>query len=46
VDGIYQNMKRVLDNPELHSYYKEKISERKKIIDFDKRVSEIEKLFN
>ncbi|SHJ34778.1 glycosyltransferase [Pseudobutyrivibrio xylanivorans] len=46
VDGIYNNMRRVLENPELRSYYKNKISERKEIIDFYKRAAEIEKLFS
>ncbi len=42
--GIYQGMKRVLDDPQLHEEYKKKISERKKVIDFDTRMAEIEKL--
>jgi len=45
--GIYEGMKRVLDNPDLHTYYKDKIKERKKIIDQDSRFKEIEDmLFN
>ncbi len=40
--GIYKGMKKVLDNPELQKYYKEKIIERKKIIDQDLRFKEIE----
>ena len=31
VQGIADNMRKVLDNPELHDYYKKKISERKSI---------------
>lgn len=47
VVGIYNGMKKVLDNPELHKYYKDKIIERKKIIDQDLRYKEIEEmLFN
>ena len=44
VKGIYEGMKKVLDNPELHAHYKEKIIERKKIIDEDLRYKEIEDL--
>ncbi len=44
VIGIYNGMKKVLDNPELHDYYKEKIIERKKIIDEDQRFREIEEM--
>ena len=44
VRGIYEGMKRVLDNPELREHYKEKIIERKKIIDEDLRYKEIEEL--
>lgn len=47
VVGIYNGMKKVLDNPELHKYYKDKIMERKKIIDQELRFKEIEDmLFN
>ncbi len=42
VIGIYNGMKKVLDNPELQKYYKDKIIERKKIIDQDLRFKEIE----
>ena len=42
--GIYKAMKRVLDNPELHEYYKNKIIERKSIITYQERIKEIEKL--
>ena len=44
VRGIYEGMKRVLDNPELREHYKEKIIERKKIIDEDLRYKEIVEL--
>ena len=47
VVGIYNGMKKVLDDPELQKHYKEKIIERKKIIDQDQRFKEIEDmLFN
>lgn len=46
VQGIVENMRKVLDNPELQSHYKKKISERKSIIDFEERLAEIEKLFS
>ena len=47
VIGIYNGMKKVLDNPELHDFYKDKIIERKSIIDQEKRFKEIEDmLFN
>ncbi|SFN58442.1 Glycosyltransferase involved in cell wall bisynthesis [Pseudobutyrivibrio sp. UC1225] len=42
--GIYKSMKRVMDDPSLHDYYKNKIMERKKIITYQERISEIEKL--
>ena len=44
VVGIYKAMKRVLDNPELREYYKNKIMERKSIITYQERIREIEKL--
>lgn len=44
VVGIYKSMKRVLDNPELREYYKNKIMERKSIITYQERIREIEKL--
>lgn len=39
---IYENMKRVIEHPELHEYYREKIMERKRIIRFEQRFEEIE----
>lgn len=45
VIGIYEGMKRVIEHPELQSYYKQKIMERKTIITFEERIHEIEKLF-
>lgn len=45
VRGIYEEMKRVIDNPKLHEYYKQRIMERKKIITYEKRLEEIEKMF-
>lgn len=44
VIGIYRGMKEVLENPKLHTYYKEKIVKRKNIINFDERMKEIEEL--
>lgn len=44
VIGIYKAMKRVMDEPELHDYYKKKIMERKSIITYEERIKEIEKL--
>ena len=44
VVGIYKSMKRVLDNPELREYYKNKIMKRKSIITYQERIREIEKL--
>lgn len=44
VVGIYKAMKRVMDDPGLHEYYKNKIMERKKIITYQERIREIEKL--
>lgn len=46
VYGIYKSMKRVLDDPKLHEYYKAKITERKSIISYEERIAEIEKLFS
>lgn len=45
VVGIYEAMKRVIQNPQLHDSYKQKIMERKKIITYQKRIDEIEELF-
>ncbi len=45
VYGIYQGMKKVLDNPSLHSFYKDKIKERKQIIKYQERIDEIENLW-
>ncbi len=45
VRGIYESMKRVIDNPKLHEYYKQRIMERKRIITYEKRLEEIEKMF-
>ena len=45
VRGIYEDMKRVIDNPKLHEYYKQRIMERKRIITYEKRLEEIEKMF-
>ncbi len=42
VIGIYNGIKKVLDNPELHAHYKAKIMERKSIIDYENRFKEIE----
>ena len=44
VVGIYKAMKRVMDDPSLHDYYKKKIMERKKIITYQERIHEIEQL--
>ncbi len=47
VIGIYNGMKKVMDNPELNQYYRDRIIERKKIIDKEVRFKEIEDmLFN
>ncbi len=43
---IYEEMKRIIENPELHEHYKEKIMERKKIISFNERINDIECLLN
>ncbi len=45
VFGIYQGMKRVMDHPELHEHYREKILERRQIISYEDRMDAIEKLF-
>lgn len=45
VRGIYEDMKRAIDNPKLHEYYKQRIMERKRIITYEKRLEEIEKMF-
>ena len=42
--GIYQGMKKVLDNPELKDGYEKRIRERSRIITFDDRIAEIEKI--
>lgn len=42
--GIYKEMKRVLDNTELHDYYKKKIIERKEIVKYRERIELIEEL--
>ncbi|WP_022765623.1 glycosyltransferase [Butyrivibrio sp. XPD2006] len=44
VIGIYQGMKKVLDNPGLLEGYTKKICERKSIINYDDRMAEIEKI--
>lgn len=45
VVGIYEGMKRVIENPQLHEHYKQKIMERKEIITYKQCIDEIEKLF-
>lgn len=45
VIGIYNAMKRVLDNPDLRAEYKTKIMERKSIITYRERIDAIEDLF-
>lgn len=44
--GIYQGMKRVIENKELQAHYKQQIIQRSSIIGADHRFQEIEKLFN
>jgi glycosyltransferase involved in cell wall biosynthesis len=44
VKGVYEGMKKVLDDPSLQKYYKQKIIERKKIINQDERFKAIEDL--
>ena len=44
VKGIYEGMKRVLDDPSLQEYYKRKIIERKEIINENERYQAIEEL--
>ena len=44
VKGIYEGMKKVMDDPALHEHYKEQILERRKIIDQDQRFKAIEEL--
>lgn len=46
VVGIYEGMKKVIDDPTLHEHYKNKIMERKKIITYKERIDEIEELFD
>lgn len=43
--GIYEGMKKVIQDHDLHTYYKQKIGERKNIIGYEKRFQEIESLF-
>ena len=45
VSGIYEGMKRVIEDKELHSHYQQKIMERKSIIQYEERIQEIEKLW-
>ena len=44
VKGIYEGMKKVIEDPSLQEHYKEKILERRKIIDQDQRFREIEEM--
>lgn len=44
VYGMYAGMKRVMDEPELHDWYRHKIKERKAIITYEKRFQAIEEL--
>lgn len=41
---IYEGMKRIIQNPDLHDHYKEKIIERKGVINFKERIDSIEDL--
>lgn len=43
--GIYEGMKRVIENPELHTYYQQKIRERKSIIEYEGRIHSIEQMW-
>lgn len=43
--GLYNAMKDVLENPQLHAHYKNKIMQRKDIIKFEERIEDIEELF-
>ena len=45
VIGIYEGMKRVIEEPGIHDYYKQKIKERKSIIEYEGRIREIEQLW-
>lgn len=45
VVAIYEGMKMVIENSELHEKYKNKIIERKSIINYQQRLDEIEELF-
>lgn len=45
VVGIYEGMKRVIENPKLQAYYKQKIMERKAIIEYEGRIKAIEQLW-
>lgn len=42
--GIYKGMKKVIEHPELRSYYEGRIQERKHIINFYQRIKDIEEL--
>lgn len=44
VQGIYREMKRVIEHPQLREHYRKKILERREIINFDQRLKEIEEL--
>ncbi len=46
VQGIYEAMKRVIENPELHKHYRSKIMERKSIISYEERIKDIEELWD
>lgn len=43
-DSIYDTVKKVLDNPDLQNFYKKQIIKRKEIINFDRRIKDIEEL--
>lgn len=45
VMGIYDGIRNVIDHPELHAHYKQKIMERKQIITFEDRLQKIAELF-
>jgi glycosyltransferase involved in cell wall biosynthesis len=44
VIGVYNGIKKVLDDKSLYELYQKKISERKRIINFESRMAEIEKV--
>lgn len=46
VQDIYENMKKVIEQPQLREYYRKKIMERKAVINFDQRLEEIERLLD